>query len=215
MRIFIFDRPSSTEALRRTDCEAICAMAREARHFLRTKVYGSTITYGSFTTWSGTNNYNNSNPRTLINSFYASLSPTSALRQNAVTHDATSKLGVYDKLNAAIGMSTPSEIIAVGTTDVAFALSAQEAASYCSAKWFNGSYISVSSAEALSNWERLKSKGDAGSTHYMSWLRTIGINTTQASVLDAGGFVGTLAFSYNRNVRPALWVKSDIIDNLP
>ena len=178
---------------------------------MRTKVVdGSQGGYG-ISSYSETSNYNNSGVKMRTNSFYASLAPTSALRQNAVLHDATSKLGVWGYLNAASGMSTPTETIATGTLDVAFALSYQEAASYCSTKYYNGGIASPSGAQ--SNWNRLKSKGDSGTAN--SWLRSIGASTNNASAFGIDGGIGSAFLTSPCYVRPALWVKSDIIDNLP
>ena len=183
---------------------------------MRTKVVdGSKTNYGIGTTWSEINNYNNSWVRTQTNDFYGSLSSTSALRQNAVTHDATSKLGVYASLDNASGISIPTQTKATGTTDIAFLLSFQEYASYCSLYWNIGIGINPDSpAGAKTNWNLLKTKGDGGTTG--SWLRTIGNSTSSASMLSYPGGVGCNGLTDSTNyVRPALWVKSDIIDNLP
>ena len=182
------------------------------RNTVRTKVYGSQGGYGITAPWSASSNYNHSSPRTKINNFYGNLAPTSALRQNAVTHDAVSKLGVFAKLNVASGISVPTQTIASGTTDVAFLLSFQEAANYCSTQWHNGSGYTDSPAGAISNWYNLYAKGDVGN---ISWLRTVGDTTSYASAFAIGGNIGSGVLNSTRYVRPALWVKSDIIDNLP
>ena len=184
---------------------------------VRTKVVdGSYTLYGITGTWSSTNNYNNSTPRTNINNFYAGLASTSKLRQNAVTHDAKTKLGIYGSLNAASGISVPTQTKATGTTDVAFALSFQEQASYCSKNWYSSPPASNGSpAGAVTNHNILVAKGDAGTYPYNIWNRTIGETTANASVISYSGTVNSGPLTNYYYVRPALWVKSDIIDNLP
>ena len=131
-----------------------------------------------------------------------------------MTHDATSKLGVYGSRTDASGISIPTQTLAGSTTtNIAFALSYQEAASYCSARWYTGSSWPASPVGAQTNFNRLKTKGDAGTTY--SWLRTIGSTVSSASVLENDGDVYYRFLSQATYVRPALWVKSDIIDNLP
>ena len=152
------------------------------------------------------------NLRFTINNWYSNtLSTAAPIRQYTVDHDALMKPGTASHLDSENGFSVPTGELRGTGSDVAFALSFQEAAIYVSGRWNNnisgGETWSPSSAEALINWNRLT---DRTAT---SWLRTAGRSSTAASYLYTDNRVGTLlTVPHAFRVRPALWVDSAIFD---
>ena len=145
------------------------------------------------------------NLRYAMNNWYSNTLDTNArLRSFVVGHDALAKLGTWADLNAANGFSEPTGV-AAGATDVAFPLSFQEAATYMSTEWFDGSARRASSAEAIANWNKLENQS-------VSWLRSPGRDSTRASSLYDLGYVDVTYVYRMRGIRPALWVETSIFD---
>ena len=148
-----------------------------------------------------------------MNNWYANqLALGAKLRTFAVGHDASGKPGTWANLNASDGFSVPTGVIAIGE-DIAFPISFQEAARYCSVSWYNGSSTVTSAQGANANWNKLNDR-----TSTWSWLRSPGYSVYNASYLISDGSVGSLVISNGDvnesiySVRPALWVKSTIFN---
>lgn len=155
--------------------------------------------------------------RTILNTWFASLEATTGLRSNAVTNNAIQKLGSHGVLTSANGMSVPTTTLALEQTDnVAFLLSFNEAAQYCSPCWLKipASELIPSSSVAKKNFNKFNNQ------ETRTWLRSF---TTAGNTYSMGtlgdeehceGVCG-LSDSFNKTkcgLRPAMWVKSSIFD---
>jgi hypothetical protein len=161
----------------------------------------------------GTNNkYMESTLRAKINTWYATLGSESALRTKAVTNNAMSRLGT-SMVNTQDGYSLPSETPAgETTTDIAFPLSSNEAISFLSKGYKTQTNVSTSidtAQNVQNNWTAL-----ADETPVSSWLRSPGYTAANASRLHAIGNVGDDATTKTYYAQPALWVSSDIFDDV-
>ena len=169
-----------------------------------------------------------------INAFYAGLSANSGLKQNAIMSDAVSKIITsHDaaSLNNKNAYSKPTGYAPTpGATDVAFAPSYQEFASFCSIKTYSGSASPI----AKRNYNYLKKgKGDVDlfesmtrSPYDSAYTLFIETTTVYYSAGNDGYFhadvpqwndvwTGTYQSAVNGpgwGVRPAMWVRSSIFD---
>jgi hypothetical protein len=154
------------------------------------------------------NNYLQSTLRGKINTWYAGLvEADSALVENAVTHNAISRLGTA-MIKVDDGYSLPLGETPETTTDIAFPLSSSEAISFLSKQHYvQNSWQRVSSSsEAAANWNELAVGG--------GWFRSpCSAVANNAAALDSQGDAssGPIDATY-WSVRPALWVSSDIFD---
>ena len=170
--------------------------------------------------------------RFAINNWYKNeLSAGVRLRDYVVGHDALEKPGIYGSLNDPSGFSAPTGLAAPADgVDVAFPLSFQEAASYCSTIWYElrgydgsspvGDFVQ-SEQWAINNFCELN---DAFMTGAFSggWLRSPGLigkapdgsdfQLHMASFLNMNGNVDCSPVLINGAVRPALWVRSTIFN---
>lgn len=129
------------------------------------------------------------------------------LKNAAVNHNALSNIGTWGVLTAANSFSAP---IADGNnTNEPFLLSFQEAANYCSYRWYSSSASAYqdSSGQAYANWQGLGTEGTAA--HW--WLRSPNSGSYVSTVSDAG-YVGNYANNPANTLalRPALWLPSTI-----
>jgi hypothetical protein len=156
------------------------------------------------------NDYMQSALRGKINTWYARLDSESALRTNAVTHNAMSRLGT-SMINTQDGYSLPLGGTPEETTDIAFLLSSNEAISFLSKGYRTQDDTTVienvSNTPPLVNWTAL-----ADETSGTAWLRSPGITAANASYLSTTGNVSNTTTTKIYCVRPALWVSSDIFD---
>ena len=164
------------------------------------------------------NAYAGSQAQNLINAwYYWDVPPTAPIRAKAMQNDVMSKCGTEatfgDRSNSA-GRSVPKTTkppqTESGTKDIAFLLSFQEAALYCSDTWYStaagGAQPSTSFAKA--NWNALGA--DKGASW---WLRSPGqkIESLESvSYVLSNGGIGSSIVSGSYALRPALWVESSI-----
>ena len=152
------------------------------------------------------------NPATLryaINNWYDNtLASDAPLRDYVIAHDALARPGhASNNISDATGFSLPRGVVP-STSDVAFPLSFQEAASYLSTSWHNGGTFVPSGSDAIANFNKLQDGGRR------SWLRSPSTIVGEMTGLNADGSVArnygvTLTGVY---ARPALWVKSSIFE---
>jgi len=154
------------------------------------------------------------NLRYAVNNWYeGQLSANARLRNYVVNHDAVNRLGVWSSQTTSGGLSVPKGGAPATGGDIAFPLSSQEAARYCSLGWHNGSNVTRTSDEARANWEKLTYEGTGEGTN--DWLRTPGGNNLSPSTIQSrsGSVTGVFGwFGSDEMVRPALWVKSSIFN---
>ena len=163
--------------------------------------------------------YDSSAVRENVNSwYYYDVSGSAPIRSKAVQNDVMQKVGTNaafgDRSNAA-GRSTPKSTKPAQTEaalkDIAFLLSFQEAALYCSDVWWSKATggNQPSTYFAKENW---KSLGIAKDLYW--WLRSPGHYTGGVSYVGAAGYVYGDYYTVTAamNVRPAIWVESSIFN---
>ena len=148
------------------------------------------------------------NLRYAINNWYDNtLDGSARLRSYVVGHDALTKPGTWASFDATNGFSIPTGVAATGTkADIAFPLSFQEAANYCSGAWYDGSVYTTGADTTVKNWNKFEDST-------WTWLRSQANFTGFASTIRSTGNVGASDNVTLTTVgaRPALWVKTDII----
>lgn len=161
------------------------------------------------------------NIRYEVNDWYQNILSISApLRNYTVGHDALEKPGTCLSLDNKSGFSVPTGAKPDSARDVAFPLSFQEAASYCSGKWnYWESYHNMvmsneSSAQAQANWATLVAQGNY---KYNGWLRSPGrhgLDSNNYATLISKSYGGVVCGAVNgtHTVYPALWVDSSIFN---
>ena len=198
---------------------------------------GKRIRYGGTPGW---NNYANSDLENVMKAWWGATNnsgytittvspgPSAVIRTLAVASDADTVLGTCrtpQSIND--GFSAP----ATGSYVFPFAMSNSEASTFISIQWHNGTNnqtaVPPRSTYATSNWQAMRTNtgnpstsgvpgyGDANSVAW--WLRSGGTYSGSpcSGVVNGSGELGGFFPTYSpARVRPALWVKADIMDYL-
>ncbi|MDR1706288.1 MAG: hypothetical protein LBS19_16635 [Clostridiales bacterium] len=180
-----------------------------------------------FTAFGTTNNYNTSNVRRKINDWFMGTADASAevlpenarLRSFTVRSDAPAALGTGAASAAGKddGFSKPSAIKDPRGSDVAFALSYGEAASFASKAyaWGGGADSQNSVQAAADNFAKLGIPTDDTNKYNRLWLRSPGSTSDMASSLSQSGLVFQTPANDTEQcglLYPALWVQSDVFN---
>ncbi len=173
-----------------------------------------------------TNSYESSKVRRLINDWFTGAAEGSAdklaadaalrgftVKSNAAAQTGTGTVGPNGKGDS---FSKPAGESETSGSDVAFALSYGEAASFISKEygWGGGNYT-ASEQPAPENFEKLQFPGVSAGFAQL-WLRSPGTDSEKASTLGFNGKVFQAAIDGSSDgnglIYPALWVKSAVFE---